>query len=71
MKKSESEKAIRSLATKWFREAGRPEMPDYDTFRHWVQNQGYGHYLIFGSTIGAYEDAEQWFDEELKQTWRN
>jgi len=75
MKQAEAESAIRSLATKWAREVGflrdSGEQPSYNAFRAWVQTQGYGQYLEFRSTIGAYEHAEMWFDNELGQSWRN
>jgi hypothetical protein len=77
IRKAEAEKAIRSLATKWFRRThpavADPSMvmPSFEDFIFWVRSQGYGHYLEFRSTLGPREDAELWFDQELKQTWRN
>ncbi|MBT2187213.1 hypothetical protein [Sphingobium nicotianae] len=75
MTKSEAEKAIRYMATKWARAAGvvkgQRDMPDFDEFVSWARSEGYGHYFDFRSTIGAMEDAERWFDEELGQAWRN
>ncbi|WP_133726916.1 MULTISPECIES: hypothetical protein [unclassified Novosphingobium] len=75
VKKSECEKAIRHLASQWADEVGvqpgQARMPSFSAFRSWLEQRGYGHYLSFRSVMGPLEDAEQWFDEELKQTWRN
>lgn len=75
MKKPEAEKAIRQLIRQWARkngiQPGAADMPSFDDFRSWVGSEGYSHYLNFRSTAGSLCDAEQWFDEELKQTWRN
>ena len=75
MKRTEAERAIRPLVRKWAKETGvqheQEEVPEYLEFRSWVNSQGYGHYLTFRSTMGAFEDAERWFDEELGQAWRN
>ena len=75
MKKSECEKAIRHLVSQWADEVGvqpgQARMPSFSAFRSWLEQRGYGHYLSFRSEMGPLEDAEQWFDEELKQTWRN
>jgi len=72
MKKSEAEKAIRSLSTTWFRSLpeAEKEHPSFGSFKSWMRSNGYGHYLDFRSTGGADEAAESWFDQELKQTWR-
>jgi len=73
--KAECERAIRGLVRKWANLKGilpgSAEMPCYSEFRSWVNGQGYSHYLDFRSVAGPSYDAEQWFDEELKQTWRN
>jgi len=74
-RKADAEKAIRYLASQWARKngitAGSADMPSFDDFRTWLGNEGYSHYLDFRSVMGPLEDAERWFDEELKQTWRN
>lgn len=72
MKKTEAEKAIRSLSTTWFRTLSEKEQehPSFGSFKSWMRSNGYGHYLDFRSTEGADEAAEWWFDQELKQTWR-
>jgi hypothetical protein len=76
IKKAEAEKAIRSLACRWFRQAHpgidpSTMIPSFADFATWVRRNGHGHYFEFRSTMGPREDAELWFDQELKQTWRN
>jgi len=46
-------------------------MPSFSDFKQWLEGHGYGHYLSFRSRRRPLIDAEQWFDEELKQAWRN
>lgn len=74
MKKSDAEVAIRQLVHEWRGAKGVPTMaddhPDFGAFVTWLRNQGYGRYLDFRSTMGPQEDAERWFDQELKQMWR-
>ncbi len=75
MKKSDAEAAIRLLchksaaATAFQPESG--EMPSFRAFCSWLKDNNYGHYLDFRSRYDKEADAEQWFDEELKQMWRN
>ena len=77
MIKADAEKAIRLLATKWFRQTHRGVadsstiMPSFEDFVSWLRTHGHGRYLDFRSMMGPREDAELWFDQELKQTWRN
>lgn len=75
MTKAESERAIRSLCHDWARETGAMKEshahPQFWDFKRWLERHGYAHYLDFRSVGGADMAAEQWFDEELKQTWRN
>jgi hypothetical protein len=75
MKKTEAEPIIRNLVTQWAREAGfdpaSGQQPSFSAFETWLSGKGYSHYLTFRSVRGAHADAEQWFDEELRQTWRN
>jgi hypothetical protein len=74
MTKAESEKAIRHLCHVWVKEAGlagaQLEHPSYSQFRSWVDRKGYSSYFKFRSVAGPEYDAELWFDEELKQSWR-
>jgi hypothetical protein len=75
MKRSEAEKAIRRLVHDWAEtigiEPGSAKQPSFLAFKSWLRDRGYSHYLDFRSTAGADYDAELWFDQELKQTWRN
>lgn len=73
MKKTECETAVRHLASKWANMQKQPEgwHPAFEDFVHWLNENGYGHYLNFPSVVPAREVAEQWFDQELKQAWRN
>lgn len=45
-------------------------MPSFRAFLNWLDHQGYP-YFNFRSVMGPMEDAEQWFDDELKQFWRD
>jgi hypothetical protein len=75
MKKTEAEPAIRSLCHEWADSVGfypaSGKQPSFADFKTWLAAKGYLHYLDFRSTMGANTDAEQWFDQELRQTWRN
>ena len=75
MTKGECEKAIRSLCGTWGAEKGitvpSTEVISFSEFRRWLDEKGYGQYLRFRSTLGPLYDAEAWFDDEMKQRWRN
>lgn len=75
IKKADAEKAIRSLVTQWADEVGfdpaSGAMPSFSAFKSWLRTNRYDGYLSFQSTMGPDADAEHWFDQELKQTWRN
>ncbi|WP_332773298.1 hypothetical protein [Pseudomonas sp. ESBL1] len=73
MKKSECEPAIRHLARAWANTKEQPPgwHPCFGEFKSWLQAKGFGHYLNFRSVMPASDVAEQWFDQELGQTWRN
>ncbi|WP_143749112.1 hypothetical protein [Mesorhizobium sp. WSM3868] len=73
MKKAESEKAIRYLATQWANTLPEKERehPSFSTFMAWLSANRYSGYLNFRSAVGPDYDTEMWFDDELKQTWRN
>ncbi|WP_336966898.1 hypothetical protein [Sphingobium aquiterrae] len=75
MKRTEAEPAIRSLVHQWVKTAGfavgSVRQPSFSAFRRWAEEQGYSGYFVFRSTMGALEDTEHWFDQELRQTWRN
>lgn len=75
MKKAEAERAIRHLSHEWGDAFGIPrpatDQPSFYAFKEWCGEKGYGHYFDFRSAMGAHHDAEQWFDEEFCQAWRN
>lgn len=73
MKKPECNTAIRRLVRDWANTQEQPTdwHPSFGTFVSWLKENGHGHYLNFRSVMGPLYDAEQWFDQELKQTWRN
>ena len=75
MKRTEAEPAIRALVGQWAKAAcvhvGSAEQPSFTTFKRWAEAEGYGSYFVFRSTMGALDDAERWFDQELRQAWRN
>jgi hypothetical protein len=72
--KPECEKAIRQLCQQWAKEKGinisTENDPGFSTFRIWLEERGFSSYLNFRSVAGPIYDAEMWFDEEMKQTWR-
>lgn len=73
VKKDEAEQGIRHLCGLWAKEKGyrqtSDEMPSFSEFVGWVRDR-YPQYLDFRSRMGAMYDAEAWFDEEFRQTWR-
>jgi len=75
MKRTEAEPAIRNLVHQWAKAADitadAVSQPSFSAFRRWAEEQGHSDYFAFRSTMGAAEDAERWFDQELRQTWRN
>jgi hypothetical protein len=75
MKRTEAEPAIRALVHRWAEASGGAAatagQPSFSAFKHWAEEQGHSEVFIFRSTMGALEDAERWFDQELHQTWRN
>jgi hypothetical protein len=74
MTKAECEKAIRSLVHDWAKlrgvNVGQAEMPSFSDFFGWVTDN-YPRCLQFRTTTSVRYDVEMWFDQELKQTWRN
>jgi hypothetical protein len=77
--RGEAETAIRALCYQWAAERSiRPNPnadprefhPSFSAFTRWMQEEGYDRYLRFRSTMGPEYDAEMWFDQEFKQTWR-
>ena len=74
MKKDECKTAIRSLCGEWAKACGisisPTEQPSFYDFKSWMSEKGHGLYLNFRSD-NPDSDAERWFDEVFKQTWRN
>ena len=74
MKKSECETAIRQLCHDWAKEKGivisSEHDPGFSKFTTWLEEKVYSKYLDFRSVAGPLYDAEVWFDQEMKQTWR-
>lgn len=71
--KAECESAIRQLSHTWATETGvnvGVDHASFSAFETWLGARGYSRYLSFRSVRGSREDAEDWFDEEMKQTWR-
>jgi hypothetical protein len=78
MKKNDAERAIRQLSGAWRDERGLPFPAgdpavhySFSDFTTWLDEKHYSHYLNFRSVMGPREDAEHWFDQEMRQTWRN
>ena len=75
MKRSDAEPVIRHLTRQWAElngiAAGASEQPSFSDFKQSAYEHGFSAYLAFRSVAGALEDTEHWFDQELRQTWRN
>lgn len=75
VKRPEAERAIRQLTHDWAaahgEQPGSAEMPSFSAFHSWVVARGGAAYFQFRSTRGPLEDAESWFEQELRQGWRN
>ena len=71
--KPECETAIRHLVHEWFDALPnpKPDHPSWYAFKNWLGEKHYSPYLDFRSVRGADADAELWFNQELKQTWRD
>ena len=76
MKKSEAEAIFPELCRTW-REENKLPYPEgevhysFSDFKTWLSAKGYSHYLRFRSLAGAAADAARWFDDLMKQAWRN
>lgn len=73
MKKTDCEIAIRQLAHEWASTQERTHdwHPSFFDFKTWLDSRGLGRYMEFRSVMGPTDDAERWFDQELRQQWRN
>lgn len=69
MTKSEAERAVRYLCTKWRSGAGHsitlPQEVPFHEFYSWLQ-ASHSEYLQFRATIGVHDTVEHWFNEELR-----
>jgi hypothetical protein len=76
MKKAEAEKAMSTLISKWAKEVGQPMPPDgeyhcsFSGFWTWLQNN-HPSYTQFRAVPNARCVTEMWFDDEMRQAWRN
>lgn len=73
MKKIDAEKAIRSLCHEWAKIRSmnvNNSEPNFYEFLSWLENN-YSSHLKFRTSVSVSDDIERWFDQELKQTWRN
>jgi hypothetical protein len=76
MKKAEAQQAISALVEAWAKATGQPMPPDgkyhysFSGFFNWVQNN-YPSYTDFRAVPNARYVMEMWFDDEMKQAWRN
>lgn len=74
MNKADAEKAVRHLVHDWRRNEAAdvtdPRQLSVYEFITWL-GQHHPQVLTFRSTMGARDDIERWFDQELKLTWMN
>lgn len=73
MQKIECEKAIRHLCHEWFKSIdsnGEVDQPSFHDFLSWLK-ENHSAYLHFNTSTSVEYDVESWFDQELKQAWRN
>lgn len=75
MKKDEAETKIRHLCSRWADHKGitmdGSVDPSFIEFCGWVRSEGYGSVFDFRGRGGPLAYANQWFDQEFKQTWKN
>ena len=74
IQKSNAEQEIRYLISQWRRHESRRDVCDdklhCSDFIDWLRENSPGH-LDFRSTMPGEDCIESWFDQELKQAWRN
>lgn len=74
MKKPDAEREIRALIRVWRdQEPQRGVANDklhFSDFFRWLKENSPGH-LKFKTSTSVEYDIEMWFDDELKQRWRN
>ena len=73
-KKADAERAVRHLAIEWMHETGYEQKPghypSFGAFRTWLESKHYSLYLNFRSRVGARNEAEGWFEDEIRKHWR-
>lgn len=73
MKKSDAKPAIRNLCHVWKAErfpVTTTNRLHFSDFVDWLRER-HPDLLQFRSVAGPLYDAEQWFDDEFRQGWRN
>lgn len=73
MKRSDAKPAIRSLCRAWKTEQFPTTTTNrlhFSDFADWLRAR-HPTLLKFRSVMGPLYDAEQWFDDEFRQNWRN
>lgn len=74
MKKSDAEREIRALITVWRNQEPQQGMANNQLhcsdFIRWLRANSPGH-LNFRTSTSVDYDVDMWFDQELKQAWRN
>lgn len=70
--KWESEQIVRWTCHDWLREQPEAERehPSFANFRAWLETRCPS-VFTFRSRADPLYDAEMWFDDELRQRWRN
>ena len=74
MKKPDAEREIRALVWVWRQQEPQRGLEKnqlhFSDFFRWIKDNSPGH-LKFRSTVPIDYLIEMWFDDELKQRWRN
>ena len=76
MKKAEAEQAMDTLIFKWAEATSQPMRPDgkyhysFLSFYNWVRDN-HRSYTEFRADPNARDVMEMWFDDRMRQAWRN
>jgi hypothetical protein len=72
--KPQCETAIGQMFNQWRLEPAQQDIAEvdlsYSKFRAWADQKGYSSYFKFRSVMGPEEDAERWFAQRFRQTWK-
>jgi hypothetical protein len=75
MKRKEAEDGIRHLSIEWMHETNyraKPgHYPSFSDFARWLETKHRSLYLNFRSQVGARDEAEGWFESEIRNYWRD